>query len=338
MQYVVIGGLSVDHIVNAKGERMSSQFGGNAAYGSAGLRLWTGPGKIGMVARMGEDYPRQWVKEIQQAGIDTEGVRAVPGPHGLVGGFVYDSRGDRPDYIDLDESEAGYAPQDPEEVMRAQWAFGPDSGDIPAAWNDAEAVFLAPRLLEKQLDCAKFFRRAGEGKLIVLDPMAFYMTMDRKEELRELFSTVDAVMPSEVEMKALFGEMPPEEAARRLGELGAGIVVIKLGGEGCLVFQRDTGLTLRLPVCRVEPRDPTGAGDSFCGGFLAGLRLTGDPVLAAACGTISSSFVISGFGVSYTYPVTAGQVRERLDGFLKQCARTIPEIQERLEKAAPLLG
>ncbi len=337
MEYVVIGGLSVDHVVNAGGERMSSQFGGNAAYGSAGLRLWTGPGRIGIVARMGEDYPREWIRKIQEAGIDIQGVRTVPGPHGLVGGFVYNSRGDRPDYIDLDESGEGYVPQDPQEVMRVQRAFGPDSGDIPAAWGEAKAIFLAPRLLEKQLDCARFFRRAGEGKRIVLDPMAFYMTMDRKAELRELFSTVDAVMPSETEMRALFGDLPPEEAARRLGELGAGIVVIKLGREGCLVYQRDNGPALRLPVCPVEARDPTGAGDSFCGGFLAGLAATGDPVLAAAWGTVSSSFVISGFGVDYTYPVTQGEARKRLSAFLTRCSQTIPELRERLHRAAPLL-
>lgn len=328
----MIGGVSIDHVVNTQGERMPSQFGGNAAYGSAGLRLWTGPGKVGIVARMGEDYPREWIQEIQAAGIDTEGVRAVKGPHGLVSGFVYDSHGDRPDYVDLDENGRGYAPQDPDAVMRTQWAFGPDSSDIPDSYRDAQAIFLAPRLLEKQLDCAKYFRRAGGGKLIALDPMKFYMTMDRKDELRELFSLVDSVMPSEVEMKALFGDIDPADAARRLGELGARIAVIKLGREGCLVYDRDTDRMARLPVCKVEARDPTGAGDSFGGGFLAGLHATGDPILAAAYGTVSSSYIISGFGVTYSYPVTQKEVHARLDGLLEQCARDVPEVRESLEK------
>ena len=331
MEYVVVGGVSIDHVVNTQGERMTSQVGGNAVYGSAGVRLWTGPGKIGIVARMGTDYPREWIQEIQDAGIDTQGVRSVDKPHGLVGGFVYDSRGNRPDYIDLDDSGKGFAPQDPKEVMQTQWDFGADSGDIPESYQSAKGIFLAPRLLEKQLSCAKYFRKAGDGKLIVLDPMAFYMTMDRKEELKELFSLVDSVMPSEVEMKALFGDIDPADAARRLGELGARIAVIKLGREGCLVYDRDSGRMARLPVCKVEARDPTGAGDSFCGGFLAGLCATGDPILAAAYGTVSSSFIISGFGATYTYPVTREEADARLHGFLEQCAKDIPEIKKSLD-------
>lgn len=332
MKYVVVGGLTIDHVVSTRGERMPSQFGGNAAYGSAGLRLWAKPGEVGIVARMGEDYPREWVDKIRQAGIDTEGVRSLPIPHTLRGGMVYNSRGDRDDYVNFSEDGKAFAAQDPERIRQAQEDFAPDSGDIPESYRSAEGIFLAPRKLEKQLDCARFFRQAGEGKKIIVDPLSFSMRMERKAELESLLSMVDAFLPSEVEVTELFGPIDPKEAARRLGEMGAPVVVIKLGREGCLVYERQTGEMTRLPVCRVDARDPTGAGDSFCGGYLAGLLLTGDPVLAAVYGTVTSSFIISGFGVEYTYPVSSREAQSRLQDFMKQCAQEVPGVRAKLER------
>lgn len=316
MKYVIVGGLSLDSVINAAGEKMLDQFGGNAAYGCAGARIWA-PGEMGMVSRRGQGFSGEWLREAVAAGIDVSGVTVVDKPHGLVGGLVYDERGDRDNYVSRADvmrisGRGGNADMSPLALHTAQVEFGADATDIPAAYNDAVAVHLAPRYLNKQLSCARYYRMMNPGARIILDPMHFYMHLERSDELRQLFSMVDAVLPSEAEVEQLFGPVDPMKGARLLTDLGAKIAVVKLGMQGCLVYESATGRATRIPVHAVDARDPTGAGDSFCGGFLVGLNETGDPVQAALYGTVSSSFVVEGFGAEHTYAITLDMAEKRL--------------------------
>jgi ribokinase len=315
MKYVVVGGLSLDHVVNSRGETMLDQFGGNAAYAAAGVRIWAA-GEIGMVARRGDGFATNWLDGAERAGIDTSGVTRVPAPHGLHGGMVYDERGNRDDYVARDKVAATPgrgegATENPLTLHRAQMDFGADATDIPPAYNDAEAVHLAPRYLRKQLSVLRHYRNLNPNVIIIADPITFSMQLEREDELRELFSLVDAILPSEIELELLFGPVDPLEGAKLLASFGACVVVVKLGRMGCLVYQNKLDRVDRIPICPVPARDPTGAGDSFCGGFLVGLRETGDPVEAAVYGTVSSSFVVEGFGADFTYSIERKAAEER---------------------------
>ncbi len=317
MKYVVIGGLSIDNVVNADGETKLDQFGGNAAYGCAGARIWA-EGEVGMVARIGKGFPQTWLDAAARAGVNIDGVRKINSEHTLVGGMVYDERGDRDNYIARDDM-AGIAGRgarkdmDPLFLHQAQVDFGPDAGDIPHCYDNAEAVLLAPRYLNKQLSCARHYREQGGTPLLILDPMHFYMHLERSDELGDLFSRVDVLLPSEFEVEMLFGKIDPLQGARLLADMGARVVVVKLGGNGCLVYQKNGARTTRTPVVQgVVVRDPTGAGDSFCGGFLVGLNETGDPVEVALYGTVSASFVIEGFGADFTFAVSRLAAEKRL--------------------------
>lgn len=316
MKYVVVGGLSLDHVVNSRGETMLDQFGGNAAYAAAGARIWA-PGEVGMVARRGGGFSAGWLDAARRAGIDVSGVTAVAAPHGLHGGMIYDGRGDRDDYVAranvADSPARGQAAMESKLALhRAQMDFGADASDVPAAYDDAEAVHLAPRYLKKQLSVARHYRKTNPGATIIVDPITFSMQLEREDELRELFGLVDAVLPSEKELELLFGPVDPLEGAKLLASFGARTVVVKLGREGCLVYQSEGGRADRVPICPNPARDPTGAGDSFCGGFLVGLRESGDPLAAALYGTVSSSFVVEGFGADYTYQVAREAAEKRL--------------------------
>ncbi len=316
MEYVVVGGLSLDHILTPAGERKLDQFGGNAAYSAAGARIWA-PGKVGMVARRGEGLPEAWLAAADAAGVDTAGVTRVKAPHGLVAGLVYDARGDRDNYVSRDgvavtAGRGDKADASPLELHRAQVAFGADASDIPTSYLDAAAVHLAPRYLKKQLSCAELYRRTAGKKLITLDPIEFYMHLEREDDLRRLFGLVDVLLPSEAEVNTLFGPIDPAEGARLLADFGTPTVVVKVGNEGSLVYESGKDRMTRVPVYPATLRDPTGAGDSFCGGFLVGLRETGDPVAAAMYGTVSASFVVEGFGAEHTYRITRDMAEERL--------------------------
>ncbi|MCC8166229.1 MAG: carbohydrate kinase family protein, partial [Planctomycetes bacterium] len=252
MKYVIVGGLSLDSVINADGVRMLDQFGGNAAYGCAGARIWA-PGEVGMVARRGSDFPTAWLRQAEEAGIDTTGVTAVQKAHGLLGGLVYDDRGDRDNYVSREDVEkisgrGNNADMSPLTLHEAQVEFGADASDIPAAYDDAEAVHLAPRYLNKQLSCARHYRERSPDARIILDPMHFYMYLERSDELRILFSLVDVLLPSEAEVNQLFGPIAPEDGARHLADMGARVVVVKLGKDGCLVFDRDSGRIVRIPI------------------------------------------------------------------------------------------
>jgi len=316
VKYVVVGGLTIDNILSASGERRFSQFGGNAAYGAAGARIWA-TGEVGMVARKGGDFPDEWMREVQVAGIDVSGVTPVPGPHLLTSGMIYDDRGDRDDYLST-EDVAGASGRGRQNTSlaaqhRAQEEFGADKADIPARYNSAKAVFLAARYLNKQRGCAKHFREVNPHAKLVLDPSEFYMHLERSAEIRELFGMVDVVLPSETEIRHLLGPIDLLEGAKYLNEmLGARVVVVKAGMAGCIVYDGQSRTTTRIPIFPVYAKDPTGAGDSFCGGFLVGLQETGDPVRAAMYGTVSSSFIVEHFGASATYAVTRREAELRL--------------------------
>ena len=115
---------------------------------------------------------------------------------------------------------------------------------------------------------------------------------------------VSAFLPSNMEVRSLFGEeVDLWESAKTLCDWGAPLVVIKNGAEGVLVMVGKNGRQTHLPAYHPKNDsriiDVTGAGDSFCGGFMVGLAKTGDPIQAAQMGIISASIAIEGYGALY---------------------------------------
>lgn len=313
MKYVAIGCLGIDNIINSKGIKRLNVFGGNAAFGTAGIALWH-DGETGIVARMGCDISRDNIVTMQQAGIDTTGVHIIPIKNMMFSGMVYDENGDRREILNEDEPSgeliAGFPVMTPEMVTLAHENFAPTVEDIPDLYADAD-VFLCARHYDRQLSYAQYFREKNPGGIIVLDTGAAYMKPEYMEDLPALFSLVDVVIPSEVEVKGLFGDIAMIDAAKKLTDLGAKHVVIKIGKRGCLVYE-DGSATYVSAYHDTEVVDPTGAGDSFCGGFLVGYSKTKDLLMAAKYGTVSSSFIIEDFGIEGALRVTEEMAKERL--------------------------
>lgn len=198
----------------------------------------------------------------------------------------------------------------PKMVTMAHENFASKAGDIADSYKDAD-VFLAARHFDRQVSYAEYFRKNHPNGVIILDTGSEYMKPEWKEKLPELFSLVDVVIPSEVEVKSLFGDIPMAQAASRLMELGAEHAVIKLGKRGCLVNQ--DGAVIFVDVYHSDVvKDPTGAGDSFCGGFLVGYSKTHDLLTAAKYRTVSSSYVIEDFGVDPALHVSKEEAERRL--------------------------
>jgi len=126
-----------------------------------------------------------------------------------------------------------------------------------------------------------------------------------------LLSLVDFYLPSSVEARVMFGSDNPEAAAKAFANSGPRAVVVKLGPEGCLVYDALSGQVAHVPAFG-SAVDPTGAGDAFCGGFLAGYVSTGDAIAAAQYGSVSASFAVESVGMASLMDPDLNSLDERL--------------------------
>ncbi len=309
-QLAIIGNLREEYFINPAGEIRLREIGGNALAAAVGAALWRDSfyRGVGLIARVGENYPADWLKLFAERGFDTRGIKIAPGWQDMRAFYVYLSLDER-----VDTDPAGHfarlgQPLPPElkdytppvEKPEDRQKFGPLAvrpADAPKSFLEARGMHIAPCDYITQRVLPEAMRGAGI-KVITCDPAASYMQPGLKKEIAEVVRGLDAFLPGEAELRAYYRNdtIGFWEAAAEFGAMGCRIVVIKRGANGCLVYHAETGNKWQIPTYPVNVRDLTGAGDAFSGGFLAGLVDTGDPVEAALCGTVSASIVIEGSG------------------------------------------
>ncbi len=291
--FAVFGCLTLDSVVTASGDRFASVCGGNALYSAAGMAIWER--RVGIVTRAGSDYPEDCLQPFEDAGIALSGVHPRSDQPGLHVAFAYGPHGSRTHGLPREVLAAIPAEErwmfvdDTHEEDR-YLAFTPRPSDIPAPWMaDLSGAHLPQLRRESQASLARALRESRPDLRVTLD--AWHGAAGLEPADSRLLEDVDAFLPSEDDARRLCPGRSAPEAARDFQSHGARHVVIKLGDAGCLVRTAE-GDTWHIPAYPAAAIDPTGAGDAFCGGFLVGLHETGDPVLAAAFGTISASFVV----------------------------------------------
>ncbi|HKZ68616.1 MAG TPA: carbohydrate kinase family protein [Anaerolineales bacterium] len=308
--FTIVGGLREDYFITATGEVHLREIGGNALYAAVGAALWSRAAKqtVGLITRVGENYPPDWIKLIERHGFDTRGVKTLSGPQDTRTFYAYLSLEER---VDIDP--AGHfarvgQPLPPElkdyasstEGQEDRQKFGPLAvrpADVPKSFHDARGLHIAPCDYLTQRVLPEAMRTAGI-KIVTCDPSLRYMQPGLKKEISEVVRGLGAFLPSEMEVRAYYRSDTVDlwEAAAEFGSMGCRIVVIKRGANGCLVYNAETGDKWQIPAYPVTVRDVTGAGDAFGGGFITGLAETGDPVEAALRGAVSASIVIEGVG------------------------------------------
>lgn len=316
---VFFGGLRIDYLITATGQVALRQAGGNALFSAVGAYVWGA--SVGIVARAAQNFPRAWLKQADQAGIDTTGVHWLAGDAEMRTFFAHSPSGGRaegdpafhfhrlgqpvpPDLLTYTQADA-----DQEDAVYQPLWLTPE--DIPVTYLTAPAFHLAPMNWDAH-DRLTHTLRAHHAPLISLDPGERYMTPSRREHVRALLSRVDIFLPSDLETALLLGDTPAEDAARWFAECGPRLVVIKQGAAGVLVYDRDANHFARILPVPTSIRDVTGAGDAFCGGFLVGWQATGDAVQAARYGAVSASFVLEDFGALYALRYTRADAERRL--------------------------
>jgi ribokinase len=272
---VCIGNITIDETVHPDGTRREA-LGGDAIFGVLAARH--AGGRAEWLAPVGRDFPEALQSQLESAGLEQvdlprrnrESVRNV---------ITYDAGGGRTWNLVTGREHFDWMSVYPH--------------DVPARYLDAAGLLVLAMSAPSQIALTPWLR-ANSDAIIYLD-LEEDGVPGNEAAFREMIGHCDVFLPSEIEAFRLTGLSDPEQAARQLSAWGPETVVIKRAERGCLVLER--GVLTEVPTTPVEPVDPTGAGDAFCGAFAAVHLRTGDVVQAARAGARTAQMAISGYGV-----------------------------------------
>jgi sugar/nucleoside kinase (ribokinase family) len=320
--FIFVGQLTRDYLLPPIGQPRIDSPGGSLLYAAGGFGVW---GKHpGLVGRVGEAYPRRWLKDLEQHGWDVTGIRIQPGALDQRNFLAYSEnfelsrtnpvsqfskRG-----VPFPKALLGYRPRtDSKPGHGKPDPASPLISDVPSDYLDASALHLCPLELAAHQQFLDSLR--GAMRILTLDPSAAVMTPAFQREVRGLVHGLTAFCPSLEEIKSLFWGQTHDlwEMAAAIGEYGCEYVVIKCGERGQLLYDAGNRRRWQIPAYPARLADPTGVGDAFCGGFLAGYRRDYDPLEGVLYGNVSASLAIEGSGPFHSLDVTPGLAEARLE-------------------------
>ncbi len=333
-RFIIAGSLLREYIILPSGEALLDVPGGNVLYAAVGLKLWEPEPPPAVLARVGEDYPQEWLDQFTRRGLDTRGVNVISQPVDLRAFTAFLSRTNRATDdpvahfaragLTFPKELLGYRDSSSDLNSRTNLSsISLRQGDIPADYLDASAAHLCPLdYLTHSLLPAVL--RQAEFTTVTLDPSPGYMNPTFWDDVPALVTGLTAFLPSEEEMSSLFQGRSTDlwQMAESLASYGCEIIVIKRGEGGQLLYDAAGRARWEIPAYPSRMVDPSGAGDAFCGGFLAGYRRTYDPLQAALHGNISASLVVEGNGPFYALDCLPALPQARLEA-LQQGVRKI---------------
>jgi ribokinase len=213
------------------------------------------------------------------------------------------------------KSLLGYTPPDEmEDDGRSTPPDAPRPADIPPDYLNARAIHLCPLDFMTANRLTSAFRQAGTPAL-TLSPSAAYMKASAFEDVRSLLHGLTAFLPSEAELRSLFWGDTTDlwEMAEGAASFGCEFVAVRRGPRGQILYDPASQKRWEVPAYPVQLVDPTGAGDSFSGGFLAGYARTFDPLRAVLYGSISASLTVEGTGAFHPLETLPGLAQARLE-------------------------
>ena len=295
MSLLVVGSMAFDSIKSPFGE-VERVVGGSATYFSLAASYLT---PVRLVSVVGRDFPKETLDMLSARGIDLQGLK-------IAEGVTFHWKG----YYEYDLNVAHTVKTD----LNVFENFAPV---LPASYRESRYVFLGNIDPKLQLD---ILAQVREPKIVALDTMNFWIGKS-PQLLREVIRSVDIVVVNEAEIRELTGEFNLVKAARKLMRMGPGRVVIKRGEYGVLYLS--DGEIFAAPAYPLETIfDPTGAGDSFAGGFMGylasrdGAALTEmDYRLATIYGSAIASFTVEAFSTERLQGLSREEIDSRLAAF-----------------------
>jgi sugar/nucleoside kinase (ribokinase family) len=293
MTILVVGSVAFDSVETPFG-RVDNVLGGSATYFSTSASFFT---DVSLVAVVGEDFPQEHVDFLKSRSIDLRGLARNPGKT-----FHWKGRYG----FDLNEAQTLETHLNVFETFRPR---------IPNEYAGAEFLFLAnidPELQMEVLD------QVPRPRIVACDTMNFWIS-SKPEALKKVIERVDIFIINEGEARQLSGEANLIKAARKLLGFGVKTLIVKRGEYGVLMFNRSS--VFSAPAYPLEEVfDPTGAGDTFAGGFMGYLAKTGDSSeegirQAIIFGSVMASFNVEDFSLNRLKSLDYREIEERYRSF-----------------------
>ncbi|MFL5870318.1 MAG: PfkB family carbohydrate kinase [Solirubrobacterales bacterium] len=295
MALTVVGSIAFDSVRTPFGER-ERMLGGSAVHFALAASFFT---EVRVVGPVGDDFGEEHLAVLRERGIDTDDIEHVPGKT-----FFWRGHYDHDMNIaHTDETELN--------------VFADFEPKLSRASCEAQMLFLG----NIQPELQRRVRAQSSASFAALDSMNLWIDTAR-DSLVAAIGEVECLMLNDAELRMLTGRPNLSQAARATMEMGPSVVVAKRGEYGAVLFTPE--ITFAIPGLPLEDvRDPTGAGDSFAGGFLGyldGVRTGGehdDRALrrAMAYGSVMASFNVEDFGTERVQRLTESELAERYDEF-----------------------
>ena len=297
MSLIVVGTMAFDAIETPFG-KIDKIIGGSAMYVAYTASNFVNP--IQQVSIIGEDFPKEEIAELTKRGVDLEGVEKVPGQKSFFWSGKY--------HLDMNTRDTLVTD------LNVLANFKPV---IPDSYQGTEFLMLGNLDPQVQIDVMNQLKT--RPKFIVMDTMNFWMEI-AMPKLKEAMSMVDALMVNDSEARQLSGEYSLVNAAKAIMKMGPKYLIIKKGEHGALLFhENQVFFAPALPL--EEVFDPTGAGDTFAGGFIGHLARTKDISFdnmktAIIVGSAMASFCVEKFGPDRLKTLTKADIDTRIRQFV----------------------
>ncbi|GAB3566028.1 PfkB family carbohydrate kinase [Spirosoma luteolum] len=297
MSLLTIGSVAFDALETPFG-KTDKIIGGAATYITLSASYFTRPNNL--VAVVGDDFPQSMIDDLNRHGVNTDGLEIRQGEKTFFWSGKYHDDMNTRDTVEVQ--------------LNVMEHFDPI---IPDAYQDCQYLMLgntAPAIQQKVIE-----RLHNRPRLIVLDTMNLWIEIAHTD-LVNLLKLVDVLVVNDEEARQLSRESSLVKAAAKIRTMGPQTVIIKKGEHGALLFQGDqVFFAPALPL--EEVFDPTGAGDTFAGGFIGHLAKTDDTSFdnmkrAIIYGSAMASFCVEKFGAERIMNLTDAEIQSRVDQFV----------------------
>ena len=319
---ILVGRLRREFLLPARTAPYLNQPGGNLAYAATSFLMWEG--RPGLVSRVNNNFPSEWLEQFEGEGADIAGIRLANEPIDDRFFVTYTNEmqprfenpitwfADR--QLPFPQELLGYSPTIPNYCSKNE--YRPDSvrvSDIPQPYLDASSAHICPidfishKILPSLL-------KGGMVTTLTMRACNCYMDPIFWEEIRALVTDVTAFMMTEAQALKLFQGRSVDlwKIAGILAGYGPEYILINAKDGTLMVYTRFKHKRWLIPAYPGKPADPTGMLDAFDAGFLAGYRKEYDVLQAALCGLVSSSFCVEGSGAFYLLGCLPGLKEARL--------------------------
>ncbi|MCF8255673.1 MAG: bifunctional hydroxymethylpyrimidine kinase/phosphomethylpyrimidine kinase [Bacteroidia bacterium] len=296
MSLLVVGSVAFDAIETPFG-KTDKIVGGAASYISLAASYFTQ--STNLVAVVGDDFPNEFIQHLNKHGVDTTGLQIKEGEKSFFWSGKY--------HTDMNSRDT---------LVTELNVLGDFDPIVPDAYQNCEYLMLGN--LTPMVQKTVIERLSKRPRLIVMDTMNFWMEV-ALDDLKETLKLVDVLTINDEEARQLSGEYSLVKAAAKIQAMGPKYLIIKKGENGALLFhEKEVFFAPALPL--EEVFDPTGAGDTFAGGFIGYLAKTGDISFenmknAIIYGSAMASFCVERFGTERIIDLKQTELDHRIQAF-----------------------